>query len=180
MDECYAGLVESHEDESSIGDVYFHEGSNFYLVPFLHCGVEYLAYFTPVDGGLGGEGVSLDIFSTAIEVNTGHKVSECPYVLKFGLKDNFDTDDLFGVDRKQKIDNLLFTLPSKLAICVQKLMAKTDTNEFYFLAGSKCPEHQRKLNIWYKRVSNKLAAQHGLTPIHQDTEGGWYGYKRNH
>jgi len=180
MDKYYIDLIESdNELENSVGDVFYIQSSNFYLVPFVHDDVQYLTYFTPVAKEHGGM-VEIDVFKKAIESNTEgtHSVSDSPFVFKFGLKNKFDSSDIYGFDPEQKIGRIFFTLPRKLAICVRKLMEKTDAEEFYFLPGSQCEEHQKKLDIWYGRFSNKLAEQHSLAPIHQNSEGGWYGYKR--
>ena len=180
MDRYYIDLNESDkEPEDSVGDVFYIQSSNFYLVPFVHDGVQYLTYFTPVAKEQGGI-VEYDTFKTVIESTTegSHSVSGSPFVFKFGLKNNFDSSDVYGFDPEQKIGRILFTLPKKLSICLRKLMEKTGAEEFYFLPGSQCEKHQKKLDTWYSRFSNKLAEQHSLAPIHQDSEGGWYGYKR--
>lgn len=178
MEDCFLHLTETDDEADSVGDVFYHAKSKFYIAPFVHCGVHYLTYFVPVAGGIG-ENVTLGDFKGAVESCCDHKVGDNPFVLKFGLKNNFESNDVFGADQQQKIGRVLFTLPKKLAICVDKLMAKTGSNEFYFLAGSQDEEHQDKLDKWYRRVSDRLAAEHGLAPIHSDTEGGWYGYKKN-
>lgn len=176
MNELYTTLNESDDLSSAVGDVFFHQDSNFYVVPFIHYGVEFLAYFNAVETS----SMSLDVFKTAIESNTTHKVSDKPYIFKFGLKNNFQSDDMFGVNSQHKIGKLHFTMPKKLGLCIRKLVEKTNATEFYFLAGSNDEKHQGKLDVWYDRITKRFAPQYNFAPIHQDTQGGWYGFKTDY
>ncbi|HCY28357.1 MAG TPA: hypothetical protein DHV00_08240 [Alteromonas macleodii] len=178
MDAFYLGLEEVDEaPDKSVGEVFKLEDSVYLMVPFIHCGHHFLTYFSPVQGT---PELPFDIFKSAVEANSDHIVSDSPYILKFGLREHANSDRMFSpIDGS--IKSIHFTLPAKLVICVRKLIEKTGTNEFYFLAGGDDDKRIERLDRWYRRITNSLAPKEGFEAIHSETDyGGWYGYKTSY
>tara|TARA_Y100000310_G_scaffold316678_1_gene368691 strand:+ start:547 stop:1083 length:537 start_codon:yes stop_codon:yes gene_type:complete len=176
MDNFYNGLVDDPNDlEKSVGEVFRLEESIYFMVPFIHCGHQFLTYFSPIDGT---PDIPFEIFKQAIESNSNHTMGDNPYVLKFGLREHLNSGKMFDPSNSS-IPNIHFTFRSRLVHSVIKLINTTDAEEFYFIAGGDDEARISKLDRWYKRISDKVAPEQGLEPIHsQEDNGGWYGYKR--
>lgn len=171
--EMFAGLSDEH---LPIGGVY-QVGEGLSVVPFVCKGHEFLAIYQPL--------MELDHLAHSIrEViyqDSTHTMSKHAHIVKFASLAQYANGQNFvplpaaSVVKKQ----ILHMAPRRIAAATEAFMEQQPhADEFYFVAGGEDDERIRKLNLWYQRVADRIAAQSlSLQRIHPQ-QGNWYGYRK--
>ena len=170
MDDLFDLLTEE-DHESSVGDAMFENEQGFYLVPFVHHQKRFFVYFMPT----GSDPAQRDLLAQVIAQDANHILSKSSYTLKFGLAEGMGQDKMFEKTGRS-VGKLFNGMPNKLILSVKKLVQATNADEFYFIAGAEDEKRQRQLDLWYSRIGRNMKS-HNFYPIHNEPNGGWYGYK---
>jgi hypothetical protein len=170
MDDLFDRLTEE-DHESSVGDAMFENEQGFYLVPFVHHQKRFFVYFMPTDS----DPALRDALAQVIAQDANHILSKSSYTLKFGPAEGMGQEKMFE-KTGHSVGQLFNGMSSKLILSVKKLIQATTADEFYFIAGAEDEKRQRQLDIWYSRMGRSMKS-HNFYPIHNEPNGGWYGYK---
>lgn len=164
--------------ENSIGQLKLDEKSRYYTFPFIHDGIECYAYFVNLEDS--EDGMNRETLQEALKYEKPVIViGETPFVMKFGLASETDTERMFAKQQSGMRSGMFITLPNKFKLMIKELSEKVDFDNLFFLAGSDCDEHQRRLSLWYKRITDRISVTDiGFEIFYFDHEVGCYGFKR--
>ena len=177
----YSPLFQNlHENtiEGSIGELAYNEDTKYYTFPFIHDGIECFAYFAFIEDT--EDGLTRQSLQEALKhENPNIVIGECPFVMKFGLASETDNEQMFAKNNRNARNGMFVTLPSKFKLMVKELSEKVQFDNLFFLAGSETEAHQKRLILWYKRITDRMdTLDIGFEIFYSNHEVGCYGYKR--
>jgi hypothetical protein len=111
-----------------------------------------------------------------------HEVSQNAYIMKFASVAQWcDGNGFAPLNASPEITAAIRrAIPQRLAKATAGFLGEVpEADELYFIAGAETERRMARLNLWYSRISDTIAAEQlGLRPIHPKLGNEWYGYRK--
>lgn len=120
--------------------------------------------------------------SASVWADANHRISDNAYLMKFASMTEWCDGNHYAP--LQALPSVNFTIrhriPQRLARATQSFLNEIPAaDELYFIPGGDTERRTERLNLWYSRVSDRIAVdQLGLRTIHPTTGNYWYGYRK--
>lgn len=172
--ELFTGL---DEHDLPIG-ASFADPSGNTVIPFLCESHPFIALYQPI--ALNKE--TYRAASAWVLADANHQISDNAYMMKFASTAEWCDGNNYAPLRA--LPSVNFTIrhriPQRLASATQGfLSAVPAADELYFIPGGDTDARIDRLNLWYSRVSDRIAVNElGLRTIHPTSGNYWYGYRK--
>lgn len=172
--EIFAGL---DEHDVPIGGSFLDPVGNT-AIPFLCETHPFIALYHPVQ--LNEE--TYRAASAWVQADANHTISDNAYLMKFASMAEWCDGNNYAPLKALPSVNLLIRhrIPKRLAKATEGFLSAVPTaDEIYFIPGGDTEARTERLNLWYGRVSDRIAVEQlGLRPIHPTSGNYWYGYRK--
>jgi hypothetical protein len=166
-----------NEEQLPIGGSFLAPDGNT-AIPFLCESHPFIALYHPVSLDQG----TFTAARKMVREDADHEVSENAYLMKFASATQWaEGKEYAPLDALPLVKHAIrHRIPDRLAKVTQSFMTEIAVaDELYFIPGGDDAVRINRLNLWYSRISDRIAVdQLGLRRIHLTLGDYWYGYRK--